>query len=278
MTPEIELKVRKPDLSFKNWSENQRYYFGNNVVATHIMNSLHVIVPVGERFFIRSVRAFAPQTVNEDLKARLKIFFGQENIHDKEHVKFWQVLREQGLEVDLFDSIYQKTAFQILEPAIEKLFGKKIMLATTVALEHYTASLASEALRAQSQTMKLMPGAMKELMTWHAIEELEHKAIAFDLLEETDSNYALRVSGFLLGSIMLNIYTFTGFFIFLWSDKQITFARLLKDLYEFPKMILPMTQHILPELLMYFQPGFHPDDIQNENLIAENLPSVKLAF
>ena len=259
------------------------HWFKDNIVATHIMNSLHMIFPDGERFFIRSVQAFNNQLSDAGLKERVKGFIAQEVQHGKSHEEFWQTLRDQGLEPDQFRDIYVKSGYEGIEPFLVSLFGQELALSTTVALEHWTAVLAEKGLTAE-RVLDGMPEEMAQMLDWHAAEEIEHKSVAFDVLKEVDDDTMLRMAGMLIGTLGLWIYGAIGTVHFLSKDNNINFFKLLTDSAKvgiFGAVVLP---DLIKEVIEYTQSDFHPDDNDNYHLAervfaqqADNLRNLKKA-
>ena len=118
---------------------NKKFPFNNNISRWHVagvgvstfFNSLSEFFPAGERYFIRSVRAFLNDTPNV-LRPSISAFIGQEAFHGREHEKFNDLLQSQA---------FTKSLEHALEYLSEKL-SNEINLAVTVSLEHITAILA----------------------------------------------------------------------------------------------------------------------------------------
>lgn len=266
---EIDLKVRKVNFTFQ---PNPRYWMNGNPVATHFNNAMHMVFPDGEKFFIRSVKAFYKDIKDPKLRKQIDGFVGQEGTHFKEHQKFWKILEEQGFEPEVFLNIYRKTAWDMLEKNLLKAFGeetgKKLALSVTVALEHYTAMFAESAFSSVPELE--MPEDMKELMLWHAAEEIEHKAIPFNLLKEVDDSYALRVSGMLIATLGLSFYIALGQAILMSQDKELDWKEMPGHLVAFfSRLRGGMGRSVVKDFWKYFKKDFHPDQIDNYHL-AEN--------
>jgi predicted metal-dependent hydrolase len=261
------MQVRRPTFDF---SQVARYYYGNNAVATHIMNALHVLVPIGEVFFIRAVRGMLDRAPAEQ-KAELKKFLGQESVHDQVHRQFWARLRELGLPVDSFAKFFQDTAIDTMEPISEKLFGKKFLLSATVGFEHYTAALADTAFSPGSKLLSEMQQEVADMMGWHAAEEIEHKSVAFDMLSAIDDSYALRAGGMVVASALLTVYTVIGTVWFVAGDKELTFGKLVSDLRAIPEISSGLFAALIRHNAEYFTPGFHPDAKDNYYMAADKL-------
>src|SRR5215471_13084511 len=154
-----------------------RYWHTNNVVATAISNGLNMLFPAGERFFVRSVKHFVDDIDDPVLRTQIKGFFGQEGRHARAHDQYNDVLRAQGYEVDRFLALYQRVTSWL-----EKRLPPKLNLAATAAAEHYTAIVAEGAFT--RPVFDEIHPTMRQLLAWHAAEEIEHKAVAFDVLQK----------------------------------------------------------------------------------------------
>jgi len=137
------IKVRRVDFDFTD--VKSRHYAGGNIFLTHYINSMHIVFPEGEKFFIRSARAFMDQIKDDpELLDRVKKFIGQEGVHHKEHEKFWDILDMMNLKPRRFAKFYSYTAYNFMERGMRLLAGKKeslLALSVTTALEHFTALL-----------------------------------------------------------------------------------------------------------------------------------------
>lgn len=167
------LHVRTPRVGF---DEVPRHWLAGSAAATHLANGVNLLFPAGERFFVRSVRHYLPylerDPANAGLAARVRGFFGQEGRHAQAHERFFETLRAQGYPIDGFLARYERVAYGL----IEKASPPALRLATTVALEHFTAILAEDALSDDSAAgLAAAHPAMRALLEWHAVEEIEHK-------------------------------------------------------------------------------------------------------
>ena len=167
-------------------------------------------------------------------------FFGQEGRHAQAHERFFETMRAQGCAVDELLEAYERFAYG----SLEKNVPARLRLSITVALEHFTAILAEDALNGEG--LAGAHPAMRRLLQWHAVEELEHKAVAFDVLRAVHPSYRLRIVGLALASLALG-----GFWIHM--TKQLleaagmTFREGLRELREVRKNAPPgsMTKPIV---------------------------------
>lgn len=173
-----------------------RHWLAGNATATAIANGVNLLFPHGERFFVRAVKHYLPAVTDPTLRAQIKGFFGQEGRHAREHERATDVLRAQGFEVDAFLDRYQQ-----LTGWIEAHASPALRLAVTAAAEHFTALLAEGAF--EHHMLDRAAPEMRDLLAWHAAEEIEHRAVAFDVLQQVDPSYLLRVRGLVLATAIL---------------------------------------------------------------------------
>ena len=276
-----EAKIRK--VNFKFEKPFPKHWFNDNPIATHFMNAQHLAFPDGEKFFIRSVKAFADVYKNDpELKKRVDNFIGQEGTHYAEHQKFWDIMESQDLEPMGFVDYFRKTAWNGAETWARKTlsrnnFGNKIALSITVALEHYTAMLAESGITHKEISEK-MPQEMQDLFMWHAAEEIEHKSIPFDVLKKVDDSYGLRIAGMAIASIGLWYYLGYGTVYLTQQDKDVKQKDIPKYTFEFLNNFRKNFGGTLSkQYFQYFKRNFHPDQIDNYHLAEELLKNKNYA-
>ena len=277
--------VRRMNFNFDTVPE---YWMGGNAGLTHFMTALSALFPAGEKFFIDSVRAVRYHSMlknNADLQKEISAFIGQEAMHTHEHVGFNASAQKFGHDVDALER-HTDTVIQTTRKFMAKLAKpigitqELVDLTTTTALEHFTATIASQLLT-NSHIQELMTDdTMKTMWLWHAIEENEHKAVAYDVFKGVFGKglraYALRTSSLVISMVIL-------FFIqnyFLWrllkQDKQLNLEN-LRMIYRYAYspskgIITGMGK----EMLLYFNPNFHPNDFDTTTLL--NTWKAKLGF
>ncbi|GAB4528444.1 MAG: metal-dependent hydrolase [Haliangiales bacterium] len=258
---------RRPGLDFDE--EIPRHWFAGLALPTHIVNGVNLLFPAGERFFVRSVKRYLSHFENDPAAlAQIRGFFGQEGRHAREHERFFAVMKRQGYDIDGFLDRYQKITFGV----VERLMPGPLCLATTAACEHYTALLAE--LVFTDGAIKRAHPTMYQLLAWHAAEELEHKAVAFDVLQRLYPSYALRVAGLVTGTGLLATWWVMATWALLRQD-QVTRRQARRE----RRMVQSWREraHLLSRdifargIIEYLRPGFHPDDRDNRHLATEYL-------
>lgn len=255
------------------------YWMRDSAGLTHFMTALSALFPAGEKFFIDSVRAVRYHPAikdNQELQKEISAFIGQEAMHTQEHVGFNASAQKYGHDVERLDRYTDKVIQGVRKvfAGVGKPFGitqEMVDLTATTALEHFTATIATQLLR-NSHIQELMSDdTMKTMWLWHAIEENEHKAVAYDVFEgvfgQGTKAYLLRTSS--LVAAMLTLFVVQNYFLFrlLKEDKQLNleaFKAIYTYAYSPSKGIITGMGR---EMLAYFRPGFHPNDLDTVSLL-----------
>ena len=172
----VEAVVRK-NLDFK-LDDIPRFWFGGDPFKTRMFDALSLTFPDGERYFIESVRLFRDKISDPDLQQRVADFIRQEAQHGIAHDKMNQVMRDQGMPVDQFLQMLNKIFKLEL-----KNRSPQYNIAMTAAAEHLTALMA-ETFYSQKDTLREAHPYVRALLAWHAIEEMEHRDVAFDVMQQ----------------------------------------------------------------------------------------------
>jgi predicted metal-dependent hydrolase len=248
---------RDPDVDL---ASVPRHWLAGNAAATAISNGLNMLFPDGERFFVRSVHRYLGQIQDPVLRAQVKGFFGQEGRHAHAHDQLNAVLRTHGFEIDRFLARYRAIAGWI-----EARVPAKLNLAGTAAAEHFTAILADGAF--SQGVLDAIDPAMQRLLAWHAAEEIEHKAVAFDVLREVDPSYALRLAGLAYATTLLG-----GFWLWapamLLRQEQLTWRQALRQLGQLGRRDPVLRRVFAAGIRQYVRRDFHPGQHANEHLAA----------
>lgn len=241
-----------------------KYFMDGDPVLSHAVAVLSALFPRGEEFFVRSVRTYRNDVTDPGLRRQVTGFIGQEAVHSREHEEFNARLRHLGYRTDVVERLVGFTL-----GLSERLPGRARRLATTAALEHYTAVLAGVLLVDPAAQTAFSTDEVRRLFTWHALEETEHKAVAFDVYQLVSGNERLRRTimntttvGFLgvtVACTTVSLLTDPGS----WRNPR-QVARGLRRLRTSPWL----NGRIWQQLRDYNRVGFHPDDHDTTNLVA----------
>ena len=259
------ITVRRMNFDFDDTL--REFWCDDNPVLTAFLTALSVSFPAGERFFIDSVRHYEAQlkqskNTSPALLADIRAFIGQEAHHTVEHQALNGFMERKGYPIRKMESFIAERINMM-----QKSSAPEVNLARTVALEHFTAIMAAGFL-SHPQLMDKMDPEMAALWGWHAIEEIEHRAVAFDVYQEVVGDDALR---------RRTMRTITYFFILM---NTIRTLRLLKvsgnrfhlkawgkaanTLWGYPGVL----RKIVPQYFSYYRKGFHPSQHDVSEIVA----------
>jgi predicted metal-dependent hydrolase len=171
----------------------------------------------------------------------------------------------QGYDVDGILARYERLAYGVCE----KKASPELRLAITAALEHFTAIFAADALSRDVLLASSDP-EMRKLLEWHAVEELEHKAVAFDVLRTVAPGYVLRILGLVLACCALVFFWGMITRALLASDGM-TVLHAVRDLRRADVTPLLDSRAMFAGIRAYLRPSFHPNDVDHAPLIATAL-------
>lgn len=165
-----------------------RHWCGGDAFKTAFFNALSMSFPIGEQFFIDSVRngyRELPAAMQQEYKAEVQGFVGQEATHRRIHSLFNAHLEQQGL-VNEWGPRAQNR--------LKLMDGVRTLhwLGITAANEHLTAIFAEWMLE-NSALLDDADPRLKTMWLWHSAEEAEHKSTAFDLYQALGGNHEWRV-------------------------------------------------------------------------------------
>ena len=240
-----------------------KHFVGGDLVMSHVVAVLSATFPNGEDFFVRSVRAYRDRIDDPELRMQVRGFSAQESLHGREHRAFNARLAELGYPTPVID--------RLVEGALrgaDRVLPASYRLAITAALEHYTATLAEVMLRDQDAREMLSADEVLHLLAWHAVEEYEHKAVAFDVFQTVSANHRVRtgVMNAVTAGFVGGVVLFTA--LSLVTDRAARsprrLARSVAQLRRSPFLAAPVRRKIRD----YNRRDFHPDDHHDPELLA----------
>lgn len=251
MTATQSITPRKaPDLGLVD-GDIPRYWLDNDPFKTRYIDAMALTFPDGERYFIQTVREYRDQITDPQLAAQVKDFIYQEGQHGMVHTQYNERLKKQGMAVD-----------RITRFIVEKLEGyrknysKQFNLGRTAGAEHLTA-LMCHGFFGGDMMGKADP-RIRAMYAWHSVEEIEHKAVAFDVFQKVaKGGYWTRVWSFLHVSVLFPLHTLLIMRHMLQVDGENTWKNWFKGLWWlYGKGGL--WPRLMPHYFAYFKPSFHP--------------------
>lgn len=246
MVPE----VRRPDIDLAE--DVPKYWWDNDPVKTLLLAALSSSFPPGETFFIDTVRHYRDRITDPELKKAVRGFIGQEAHHSREHKLLNGFLEERGIGLGRLEA-----EIQAFMDWMRKNFSPERQLAHTVAVEHFTALMAEEFLL-KYDALEEMDPRMAKIWAWHAIEESEHKAVAFDVYNAVGGRESVRLQEMLVVSVIFPVFTSIHLVQLMKEDGQLgnlkSWAGALNYMWGKPGVF----RKLLPSYLKFYSPNFHP--------------------
>jgi predicted metal-dependent hydrolase len=266
MPTQYDISVIPRDLHFRLEAVRGSAWLGEDRVASAVFDALSLTFPEGERLFIDAVRKFrghAQGKLADDVRA----FIAQEAIHSREHAALNSGLDRARYPVEWIEACVRKRL------AFIRKLGPMRMLGVTIALEHFTAMLA-DAFDAYPELWQHTDDELVRLWRWHAMEETEHKAVAYDVFCAATHDwsaarrYWFRTRVMVLVSLhfSVNITRYAAALleadgIGRWDARW----RVTRFLFGRPGLF----RRLGPRYREWFRPGFHPWQHDNRAKLEE---------
>lgn len=250
------IKPHAIDVSFDE--SLPRHWFGGNAFLSNLLNTWTVIFPDAERYFVRWSKKALENDLDPEIKKDILGFIGQETRHASEHQKLWDLLKSQGYDIQPVLDFVHKVGFGV----IEKNMPDRWNIAAVAGFEHFTA-LFAELYFENPELVETMHPEMKRLFEWHAAEEVEHKAVAFDQLQAVDDSYILRTGVMNIALVLLYGLTVANTFFFMLQDKSIFNPKEWLGMWDIFFGKYNLAPRTIAKFIEYYKPDFHPWDVQN---------------
>jgi uncharacterized protein len=269
-TPE-DIAIHKRNWKFGRDEPAHRWWHGGDPGRTAFFNALSSTFPVGEKFFMTTVRHYRDDAP-EPLRAQIDDFVYQESMHTREHVFFNKQARDAGYDIRSGEDRAARTI------AWAKRRKPVMQLAATCALEHFTATLANAVLSNPEHLAGAEPEAQR-MWRWHAIEEIEHKAVAYDTWLHATRKFPRwrrwlgRSFAMAAATVRFHYVIFRNTADLLRQDDRNDFAtwrKLLHYLYVRPGAM----RLLVGSAIGYMRPGFHPWQHDDRALVARALDTL----
>lgn len=254
------------DIRFGILANPVRHWLDGDFHKTVLIDGLSIFLPEGERYFIRALKHYAGKLNDKQLAAEINGYAVQEAFHTREHEDYNRGLAKLGYDVDRMEEPVKRVLRADKNPVLR--------LAVTCAIEHLTATLSTVTLRHPEILDNAAP-AYRRLWMWHALEELEHKAVALDVLESATKGvsgwkrYLLRTMAFNGVAFNFLIITLRNMKLFAKADGLKTgpafWLRFLKVVFIYPGY----WRKCAPLVMKYYMPYFNPLNKDDDELVRK---------
>jgi len=253
-----------------DWSDTPLHWVPGDPFSTHMLNVLHLMLPAGERWFIQVVNEAEPLVDDPQMKAAIKPFVQQEGWHAQAHQMVLQHLLEQGIDTTPFTGTMstelpavgdKAAAKQSRLPRVVQRWALYQRLAVAAALEPFNAALGQWTIQNRGLDYAGADPTMLDLLRWHGAEEIEHRALVFDIYQHLCGNYLMRAVTMLLTAPGFLLTWYRGMRYLMNADPTISAKPRFRDWlrasreYRVPGPWLLMVT--VP--FRYIRPGYHPN-------------------
>jgi predicted metal-dependent hydrolase len=264
-TPEPQNLVLQPRNVTFDWTNLPTHWVPNEPLVTHTCNVLHLLLPEGERWFVDVFTHAIPLIKDAKLRDEVLGFIGQESIHARSHQGVLDHWKAKGIDTDPYVQqvgwMFQKVLGDRDLPAKRRQEWLIERLSIIAAIEHITAMLGNWALNATALDAADADPTMLDLLRWHGAEEVEHRAVAFDLFTHLDGRYLRRVRAMLITAPIMVWLWVRGVVFLMRIDPELggrIKPRWRHYLRASRRGLLPSARQLIWQTLGYARPSYHP--------------------
>ncbi|HWE89119.1 MAG TPA: metal-dependent hydrolase [Pseudonocardiaceae bacterium] len=261
------LVLQPRDVHF-DWANTPMHWLPGDPFASHLINVLHLLLPEGERWFVRTFQEALPLIVDNQLREDVLGFIGQEAIHAETHeAVLLEQLKAKGLDPAPYVRQAEWIFHRVLAPkdgASERERHEHLIerLSVIAAIEHFTAYLGDFALNAKGWDAPGVDPTMVDLFRWHGAEEVEHRSVAFNVARYFDRRYFRRVRAMALAVLALLLLFGRGVRFLMLNDPTLHGAAHQPRWRDYFRGVragsLPSLLGLAISVLRYFKPSYHP--------------------
>jgi len=235
--------------------------------TTRTIDALSLLLPAGEQWFVDVYKEALPRVQDPALRATARGFMGQEATHARAHERLLAHLYRRGLDARPFTLRVEWLFGRLLgaRPPIPmpRRAWLELRLGIIAAIEHFTCVLGDWILRAHALDQAGADPSMLALLRWHGAEEIEHRAVAHDVLRHVARwrSYPLRALGMLITVPALWFLMDRGARFLLRRDPATRARRFgYRDFVRAVRAGRLPGRELVRAIPRYLRPGHHPRD------------------
>lgn len=252
------------NLQFAVDGHRPRFWHGGRKSVSTFFDNLSVFFPKGERFFMASVNAQRKHVTDPQLLEAIKAFCGQEGCHGREHERHNARLQAFGYPIEQMEERLEWVLTQVTRHT-----PKRWHLGVTCAVEHFTALL-GDLILTHPLAFEDADPVMTRMWRWHALEENEHKGVAFDVYLAAGGTWPERSLVMALTTILFWSMVLKQQTQMMKTDGTLYSAAEWRELLTFLFLRDGAAMlKLLPKYLAYYRPSFHPWDFDNRALLED---------
>nr|WP_298132278.1 metal-dependent hydrolase [uncultured Pseudoxanthomonas sp.] len=239
-----------------------RHWLPGNEVVSSLLNAYTILVPANEAFYIRTLNACTPRLQDEGLRQRCQAFIRQEAQHGVAHKRYWDNLDAQGYAYRGIERVVDRGIFRVMD----RVAPLWLRVSLVSCVEHINAFLGYEFL-SQAILANADP-RVRDLMEWHFAEEIEHRAVAFDLLQAVSPRYPVRVIGAVMTTTLFYLLLASLAALLLAQDRRLWRMATWRQLMHHFGAGHGMGRRTVGHLRDYLRPRFHPSALAGADALA----------
>ena len=225
-------------------------------------NSVSLLMPFAEPYFVKSVRAALPQ-LDESVRPRVEDFLRQELEHNVQHRRFNHLLTTR----------YPRLVW--LERRIRATyawFGRTRSLRYNLAFAAGSETIAYALARwSEDHLGEFFDDAdpvAANLYLWHLAEEVEHKTVAFDVYAEVDGSRLRYLLAMLTSFSLLALFCTVAVLTMMAADRRIWHPR---SWFRLLRWSVSLAFEVLPDMAVSALPSHHPSDFTDPVWLSTSL-------
>lgn len=265
---QTEVQVRHPALDTQ-LADVPKHFMGDEhdpeIASSHLIAVMSAIFPPGEDYFVRAVARVRDRVDDPELQTKVGAFIDQEDEHGEQHRQLNAVLEKHGYPVERIGRLVDWIAHKA-----ERRLSDEANLAITAALEHHTAVVAETLLGIEESRERFGHDGVMHLFCWHALEESEHKAVAFDVYRHIGGSEKTRIRAMHAMNVLFAFEIGLATLVSTLRDRD-TWRhpiRALRSVWSLARSPF-ISRQMFSRLGDYLHEGFHPDDTDTTAMVAE---------
>ncbi|MGH3577235.1 MAG: metal-dependent hydrolase [Mycobacterium sp.] len=262
------LVLEARDVEF-DWANLPFHYVPGEPFATHVLNVLHMLLPAGEEFFVDVFKKTLPLIKDDQLRLDVQGFIGQEAMHSQAHSGVLDYFAANGVDLTPFTDqiawLFEKLMGDRPRWSLRRRHSWLLeQVSIVAAIEHYTAILGEWVLDTPQHDAIGTDPVMLDMLRWHGAEEVEHKAVAFDVMKHLRAGYWRQVRTQLVVSPTMLLMWVRGVRFMYSVDPHLTPGTKprWRDYFDAARRgLVPGPLRFVRAIGAYYKPSFHPSQL-----------------
>lgn len=254
--------VRHPKFDFSKPVETRD---PGTLLLMHFLNALSMFLPMGETNFINSIKNFENELKNPELLEKARDFYGQESAHTSAHMSYNCLLKEHGFDADrVARKVENWKKFRENRIKDDNKYGTNRKFLALTACTEYVICCCAEQILKMPEILDRVETNLANLWKWHAVEEIEHKAVAHDIYYAVGGRYRERMFALSLLTFGILVFGILEFVYILRKEKLLFKLKTWTFLFRFTFFRPGFFVKIIPGYMKLFKFNYKP--WANDNL------------